>query len=880
MDSYNYCYGCMELMPEGYTTCPKCGYDNSYPHNDEGILREGSVLNGKYLVGKKLGKGGFGVTYLGLELNLNVKVAIKEYFPYGVSTRTSNSRKVRVSSTTEDDMERYRRGRDEFQREAQTLARFNSPAIAHVREFFLENDTAYIVMDYVEGPGLNEEIKQNGRMAWQRVIQLMLPLMPELDRLHKESLIHRDIKPENIKIVRDRYTGAERLVLLDFGAARSFDSAAATGNYTAVLTPGYAPLEQHKRKSHQGPYTDVYALCATMYKAITGDTPPDAMDLMDGDDEIKPFSYYGLDVPANVENTILHGMALRAEERPQDMRQLYDEFYGNAVPPTPVRSETSVRSARPTNTAAQSHSVYSTPPEPVIDRDSIYDNAVALLGSDNVEDLEKARDLLDKIKDYRDSEHLKSICIRKIELLTPEIKPGDIGGSGTGSQTGGKKPNNTPWAVLGAICAVIAVALLVFSSKTMKSEPTATPTMVRTTAAVTKTPKPTAAPTRVPTKTPAKTATPYVSAGDMVKTLNAEKTASPKTKDEEMAASFDCTIKMGIYNAVTEDWTEYKGSLNMDKLSDDEGFAFGLDIENKTNSTLKPTISATVNGEEVTWTDSNLESGKSRVYYAEDCIGGAGTYDIRFFINGIEVKKATYKVTASDELIAKSFDCKIIMGTYNQKTDEWKEYSGGSYYLEKLKTDESFSFALSVKNNKNRAVTASVTATVNGKELNWDDVLVEGKDNFRFNAINQMNSAGTYEIKYFINGIEVKRATFIIKAENSLSSTYNFRIVMGIYNSNTDDWNEYSGSSYVLSSLKSYESFAFALKIENKTDKTLTPRVSATINGDSLTWNDMDVKPHGDLSDFASGQMDKAGTYKIVFYVEDVEVGSKTFVIK
>ncbi|MBR6090153.1 MAG: protein kinase, partial [Anaerolineaceae bacterium] len=322
----NYCFRCMEPMPEGEAVCPHCGHDNSLNHNDESLLHEGAILNGKYLVGHVLGRGGFGVTYLGIDLTLKVKVAIKEYFPNSITSRQLNSKLVKVQNQAVNS-ERFEKGREAFQREAETLAMFNSPSIAHVREYFRENNTAYIVMDFVAGIGLTQEIKRcGGRIPWQRVVGLMLPLISEMDQLHDKSLTHRDIKPDNIKIVRNEKTGEEHLVLLDFGAARSYASAELTKTYTQILTPGYAPFEQYQARTHLGPFTDIYAVCATMYAAITGEKPTAAPDRIMSEDELLPFSSYGLtDVPEYVEKAIFHGMELNYKDRPQTMAELCRE---------------------------------------------------------------------------------------------------------------------------------------------------------------------------------------------------------------------------------------------------------------------------------------------------------------------------------------------------------------------------------------------------------------------------------------------------------------------------------------------------------------------------------------------------------------------------
>ena len=325
--STGYCYGCMRKLETGQSVCPFCGHDNSRKINKDMSLLEGTLLqDGKFLVGKVLGIGGFGITYLGLDTKLGIRIAVKEYFPQSqkLCSRIPYSKNVIIS---EGEEKKYQRGQESFEAEARTLAIFNSPGIVHVREFFSENNTTYIVMDYAEGIGLDEEIERcGGRMQWQRVVSLMLPLMKDLDRVHRQHVIHRDIKPANIRIVRETGGGNERLMLLDFGAARNFVSSELSGTFTAILTPGFAPPEQYLQHTHLGPYTDIYSLCATMYKAITGANPPAAPDRMYGNTPLKPFSFFGLNVPEYVEKAVFHGMENNWQQRPQSLYELYQEL--------------------------------------------------------------------------------------------------------------------------------------------------------------------------------------------------------------------------------------------------------------------------------------------------------------------------------------------------------------------------------------------------------------------------------------------------------------------------------------------------------------------------------------------------------------------------
>ena len=321
----NICYGCMKSMEDGQFICQSCGYNSSHRNNPEDTLPEGSVLNGKYLVGKVLGRGGFGVTYLGYEMNLQIRVAIKEFFPMGMSSRSSQNYSV-ISSTTVED-ESFSKGCAAFLDEARTLAIINSPYVVHVRDYFREHSTAYLIMDFVEGKTLATEMKENeGRISPDRLFSLINPMILEIEKLHKKNIIHRDIAPDNLVVVRDETTGDEHLVLLDFGAARSFVNSQISQKYTATVKAGFAPLEQYSQKSKQGPYTDVYALCATIYYSLTGIVPPSALERSADGAQIASIDSFGVELPEYVEQAIMHGLVQSSENRTQTMRQLYEEL--------------------------------------------------------------------------------------------------------------------------------------------------------------------------------------------------------------------------------------------------------------------------------------------------------------------------------------------------------------------------------------------------------------------------------------------------------------------------------------------------------------------------------------------------------------------------
>ncbi len=342
----NYCYKCMRLLEEGITVCPHCGHDNTVHENVSSTIPEGMILNGRYLVGKVIGHGGFGITYIGVDIMLKVvRVAIKEYFPVGMCVRNPDT--IRVTAITEKTQQDFQKGCEEFHDEAVRLAQIDSPNIVRVRDYFLENGTAYIVMDYVGGKTVTEAAAENGgKIPWQRTLDLFKPIILELDRLHQNRLIHRDIKPDNLKIDVDK-NGKEHLILLDFGAARSFISPEQTKTYTAMFTPGYAPLEQYSTKSRQGPFTDVYALCASMYAVLTGTVPTAATDRADGEAELPSITSISGEVPEQVEKAILHGLAVRKNDRTQTMRELYEELTGEPVSDSKEQVETADEKSEP-----------------------------------------------------------------------------------------------------------------------------------------------------------------------------------------------------------------------------------------------------------------------------------------------------------------------------------------------------------------------------------------------------------------------------------------------------------------------------------------------------------------------------------------------------
>ena len=284
-------------------------------------LRKGTRLIGRYTIEGVLGQGGFGITYLGMDELHKKKVAIKEFFPQGIVTRNIEYEDT-VTVTLVGEKENYDKGKERFLKEAQTMAMFSKDkGIVKALDFFEINNTAYIVMEYLEGVTLKQYLRENKRIAAEDLVELLVPLIEALDEIHSQGLIHRDISPDNIMVLPDG-----RIKLMDFGAARDYTEFGEK-SLSIVLKPGYAPPEQYQTHGVQGPWTDIYALCATMYKCITGENPPDAIDCL-VDDHLKKISAFGIPVLPQIEEAIIKGMSVAAKDRYQNVGDFCEDLYG------------------------------------------------------------------------------------------------------------------------------------------------------------------------------------------------------------------------------------------------------------------------------------------------------------------------------------------------------------------------------------------------------------------------------------------------------------------------------------------------------------------------------------------------------------------------
>ena len=284
-------------------------------------LRKETRLIGRYTIEGVLGQGGFGITYLGIDELHEKKVAIKEFFPQGIVTRNIEYEDT-VTVTFVGEKANYEKGKERFLKEARTMAKFSKDeGIVKALDFFEINNTAYIVMEYLEGITLKQYLRENQRIAPEDLIELLVPLIESLDEIHSQGMIHRDISPDNIMVLPDG-----RIKLMDFGAARDYTEFGEK-SLSIVLKPGYAPPEQYQTHGIQGPWTDIYALCATMYKCITGENPPDAIERV-MDDSLKKISEFGIVIPPQEEAAIIKGMSVSAKDRYQDIKDFCEDLYG------------------------------------------------------------------------------------------------------------------------------------------------------------------------------------------------------------------------------------------------------------------------------------------------------------------------------------------------------------------------------------------------------------------------------------------------------------------------------------------------------------------------------------------------------------------------
>lgn len=322
-----YCMGCMQKLSwDG--RCSYCDFQEEDIPGENGHLPYRTMLKqGEYLVGRVLGEGGFGITYIGLDTTLLQRVAIKEFYPMHLAERDRRDGNLTVLLAREKQKDAFKHGLDSFLREGQTLARFSSlDAVAGVKTFFQENGTAYLVMEYVDGMSVKEYVKAFGVIDAETVLSMIKPVIADLHHMHEDHIFHRDISADNLIIDSNG-----KLKLIDFGSAKRILEEGEERTSTILYKRGYSALEQYSASGKQGGWTDVYGLCATVYFMLTANTPDSALERI-VDDAVLPLTEIeGLTLQEPVKETIWKGMAVETKNRVQSMRELYQALYGEII---------------------------------------------------------------------------------------------------------------------------------------------------------------------------------------------------------------------------------------------------------------------------------------------------------------------------------------------------------------------------------------------------------------------------------------------------------------------------------------------------------------------------------------------------------------------
>ena len=359
----------MHALAAGETVCPECGRPYGSVKAESFALKPGTILDGKYLVGEMLGQGGFGITYIGFDLLLEQKIAIKEYFPMSTGMVSRDGHSTVVWSSAMMGKTGTQKGFDSFLKEARKMAKLGGiPGVVGVKSVFIQNETAYIVMDFIEGETLLKKLQKNGPMDFDSCVKLMTPIMQALAEVHEHGIIHRDISPDNIMVRPDG-----KLILLDLGAAKDLDIQGNDGSVQSsqmVAKHGFSPIEQYSKSGKVGPWTDIYAMAATIYYCCTGILPPPATDrTIDDTLACQPLlTQAQFDILADC-------MRMRPQDRPQSMDtllQMLTHPQGEAkpfdrvpetepieqearepAPPKPMETEPVVQKTQPINSEVQ-----------------------------------------------------------------------------------------------------------------------------------------------------------------------------------------------------------------------------------------------------------------------------------------------------------------------------------------------------------------------------------------------------------------------------------------------------------------------------------------------------------------------------------------------
>lgn len=318
----------MKEYDAALNVCPYCGYKKGTAEKSKNHLSPGTVLIDRYLIGRCLGQGGFGITYIAWDQRLYQKVAIKEFMPTSLASRLTG--RMEITCYNDEAQERFQNGIRRMLDESRRLAQFNElESVVKVYDCFEANQTAYIIMEYLDGENIKDILEENGPFSYAETVKIMLPVLRALRDIHATGLIHRDISPDNIFLCHNG-----KVKLLDFGSAR-VASGEDEKSLSIILKPGYAPQEQYSSSASQSAGTDVYAVCATAYKMLTGLTPIDSLERRVQADKLEPINEL-VSIPADAAQAIMQGLAIDVADRLRTVEPLLEIFSrdsGEEIPP-------------------------------------------------------------------------------------------------------------------------------------------------------------------------------------------------------------------------------------------------------------------------------------------------------------------------------------------------------------------------------------------------------------------------------------------------------------------------------------------------------------------------------------------------------------------
>lgn len=305
------CSNCFSAIDINDHICKYCGYDFSDDSPNSYALTSGTFLKNRYVIGRVIGSGGFGISYLAYDSECEKVIAIKEYYPHGVAVRSDDNLTLEALGSANEEL--YEKGIQKFLCEGEYIAKFTlSSEIMGIYDVFRENGTAYYVMDFLNGITLKKYTDEYGRISPQQAVYIAEHIIPALNVIHDGGIIHRDVSPDNIVLCRNG-----NVKLIDFGAARSYSEN--ENGLSVMMKQGFTPLEQYQRNGRQGAWTDIYSLGASLYYSLTLETPEDPMTRMD-DDSV--FEEQISALPSSLAQILSRCCEIRAKDRYQSASEL------------------------------------------------------------------------------------------------------------------------------------------------------------------------------------------------------------------------------------------------------------------------------------------------------------------------------------------------------------------------------------------------------------------------------------------------------------------------------------------------------------------------------------------------------------------------------